>query len=85
MALSSPSPLHKPALFGASATEALSRDDIRLTDQLSARLAEKYRSYERAAARLEKTGEVDAAKVLRQAASRLRFIRNADPLEAKCA
>lgn len=85
MAQSSLFPLRKQALFGASETRAPSHDDIHLADRLSARLAEKYRNYERAAARLEMTGETDAAKVLRQAAGRLRLIRNTDPLQTKCA
>ncbi len=47
-----------------------------LAVQLTDRLAEKHRNYERAALRLELRGETDAADVLRRAAARLRLIRN---------
>lgn len=47
-----------------------------LAAELNRRLREKYRSYERAAARLELRGEHDAAAVLRQAASRARRLKN---------
>ena len=53
--------------YGASAA---------LTAELNARLREKYRNYERAAARLELRGEHDAAELLRRAAGRARLLRN---------
>lgn len=66
----------RTVLFGKPETPKEDNDDITLAEQLTERLAEKYRNYERAAARLEMTGETDAAKVLRRAAGRLRLIRN---------
>ena len=48
-----------------------------LAKQLSERLAEKYRNYERAALRLELRGEHDAAKLLRAAAERVKLLRPA--------
>ncbi|GJL90603.1 MAG: hypothetical protein DHS20C04_02620 [Hyphococcus sp.] len=54
-------------------------------DQLSERLQEKYREYERAALRLELRGEHDAAKVLRQAAGRARLLRNTHTEEGEIA
>lgn len=82
MAHSNSSRLQKPALFGSPQLPAQHLDDTRLALQLSERLAEKYRNYERAAARLEMRGETDAAKVLRRAAGRLRLIRNTGGAEA---
>ncbi|MAW81524.1 MAG: hypothetical protein CMI63_14905 [Parvularcula sp.] len=48
-----------------------------LAQELNQRLREKYRNYERAAARLELRGEHDAANLLRRAAGRVRLLRNA--------
>ncbi len=44
--------------------------------ELDRRLKQKYRGYERAAARLDLNGERDAAKVLRRAADRVRLLRS---------
>ncbi len=74
MARSNSSHLQKQALFGAAKTENAANTG--LAEQLTERLAEKYRNYERAAARLELRGERDAAKVLRRAAGRLRLLKN---------
>lgn len=75
--------LQQQALFGTP-TPQQDNDDISLAEQLSERLAEKYRNYERAAARLELRGETDAAKVLRRAAGRLRLIRNTGAVQEEC-
>ena len=44
--------------------------------ELDRRLKQKYRSYERAAARLAMDGERDAARVLSRAADRVRLLRS---------
>lgn len=68
--------LQHGALFGPGETPVKPAPKADLATQLSDRLVEKYRNYERAAARLELRGESDAAEVLRKAAARLRKIRN---------
>ena len=68
--------LQHGALFGPGETPVKHTPKADLATQLSDRLVEKYRNYERAAARLELRGESDAAEVLRKAAARLRKIRN---------
>ncbi len=62
-------------LFGTALAPA-QRQKPDLTAQLNERLREKYRSYERSAARLEIRGEHDAAQLLRRAAGRARLLRN---------
>jgi len=62
-------------LFGTAAAPVRDRDAA-LADELHRRLREKYRNYERAAARLELRGEHDAADLLRKAASRARRLKN---------
>lgn len=62
-------------LFGAGIEEVRS-ETADLREQLNRRLKEKYRNYERAAARLELRGEHDAAQLLRRAAGRMRLLRN---------
>ena len=75
-------PLFGPGPAPQRSAESADRSQIgkgpnkSLADQLNERLMEKYRGYERAAARLELRGEHDAAKVLRQAASKARLLRN---------
>lgn len=66
----------KEPLFGATPKPAI-KTERDLAAELNARLKEKYRGYDRAAARLELRGEHDAANVLRRAASRVRLLRNA--------
>ncbi|MEO1137055.1 MAG: hypothetical protein AAFW68_10695 [Pseudomonadota bacterium] len=66
----------KTPLFGAAPKPAIKKERD-LTAELNNRLKEKYRGYERAAARLELRGEHDAATVLRKAASRVRLLRKA--------
>ena len=62
-------------MFGAAPAPV--RDNAAaLAEELNRRLREKYRSYERAAARLELRGEHDAAALLRKAASRARRLKN---------
>ncbi len=67
-------------LFGETVQEGASHQTAvqgqELADQLNERLREKYRNYERAAARLELRGELDAAELLRRAAGRARLLRN---------
>ncbi len=67
-------------LFGETAQEGSSHKAAiqgqELADQLNERLREKYRNYERAAARLELRGELDAAELLRRAAGKARLLRN---------
>ncbi len=67
----------RKVLFGTPDAPKTPQYGTTLAEQVSERLAEKHRNYERAATRLELRGEHDAADVLHKAAARLRLIRNA--------
>lgn len=78
---SRPPQKEKGRLFGFDPQTPPVRD-CDLAVQLNSRLKEKYRNYERAAARLELRGERDAAELLRKAAARVRLLRNAPQTSA---
>lgn len=74
-------------LFGGAVAEREkpaphAQDPQDLAYELNERLREKYRNYERAAVRLELRGELDAAALLRQAAGKVRLLRNVPAADA---
>jgi len=72
----------KPLFGGADQTDTsrlAATQGQALADQLNERLREKYRNYEKAAARLELRGDHDAAELLRRAAGKARMLKNAPP------
>lgn len=74
--------VEKRTVFGQAASVPNTLVERSVSFALLQRLSEKSENYERAASRLELRGEIDAAKVLRRAAGRLRTLtRPANALE----
>jgi len=68
----------KPLFGPAEPPKPVPAETADLTSALTARLKERYQSYERAAARLEIRGEWEAAKLLRKEAGKARLLRNGE-------